>query len=63
MQSDPLIRDRTAADLLGVSVSTVWRWASEGTIPGPIRIANTSRWRRSEIEAVINRAAAERVAA
>lgn len=57
---DPLIRDRDAALMLGASVSTFWRRVADGTISPPIRIGGLSRWRRSEIEAVIARAAAQR---
>lgn len=48
--------------MIGGSVATWWRRVKDGTIPQPIRIGGMSRWRRSEIEAVINRAAAQREA-
>lgn len=60
---DPLIRDRAAAQMIGASVSTFWRRVQEGVFPRPIKIGGTSRWRRSDIEAVIERAVAEREAA
>ena len=37
------------AELLGVSVRTVWRKESTGDIPPPVRIGALVRWRRSEI--------------
>jgi len=61
--NDPLIRDKDAARMIGGSVATFWRRVGDGTIPRPIKIGNMSRWRQSEIEAVIQRAAAEREAA
>lgn len=57
---DPLIRDRDGAAMMGASVSTFWRRVADGTIPQPIKIGAMSRWRRSEIEAVIARAEAQR---
>ena len=50
---DPLIADREAATILGCGRSTIWRWASEGTIPKPIKIGGLSRWRLSWITRVI----------
>ena len=61
--TDPLIRDLEAAEMLGASKSTFWRHVASGVFPRPIKIGGMSRWRRSEIEAVINRAAAQREAA
>lgn len=60
---DPLIRDREAAALMGASVSTFWRNVQKGVIRRPIKIGGLSRWRKSEIEAVIAKAEAERDAA
>lgn len=57
---DPLIRDKDAAAMIGASVSTFWRRVADGTIPPAIKIGGMSRWRRSEIEAVIAHAAAQR---
>jgi len=53
---DQLIRDTEGAELLGASVSTFWRRVSDGTIPRPIKIGGMSRWKRSEIQDVIDRA-------
>ena len=53
---DELIRDEEVAKRLSCGKSTVWRWASEGIIPKPIKIGGASRWRRSEIDAAINSA-------
>jgi|TARA_R100000789_G_C2991543_1_gene146236 predicted DNA-binding transcriptional regulator AlpA len=58
--TDPLIRDREAAAMIGASVSTFWRRVQEGMISRPIKIGGMSRWRQSEIEAVIARAEAAR---
>ena len=61
-RSDPLIRDKDAAAMIGASVSTFWRRVADGTFPQPIRIGGMRRWHRSDIEAAIARAAARREA-
>ncbi len=60
---DILITDKQGASLLLCSVPTFWRRVKDGTIPKPLKIGRTSRWLRSDILAVIERAAAEREAA
>ena len=59
---DPLIRDSEAAEMLGCSKATFWRRVSDHTIPKSVKIGGMSRWPRSEISAVIERAKAERAA-
>jgi predicted DNA-binding transcriptional regulator AlpA len=61
--TDPLIRDREGAAMIGASVSTWWRRVADGTIPPAIKIGGMSRWRLSDIEAVIAKAEADREAA
>ena len=58
--SDPLVRDKEGAAILGVSTPTFWRRVADGTVPKPIKIGGLSRWPRSEIVAVIERAKASR---
>lgn len=60
---DPLLSDRETADQLGCGRSTVWRWASDGTLPKPLKIGGLSRWRQSWITHVINEAEAQSEAA
>jgi predicted DNA-binding transcriptional regulator AlpA len=62
-QQAQLIRDKDAADMIGASVSTFWRRVQDGTFPRPIKIGGMSRWKRGDIVAVIDAAAAERAAA
>ncbi|QRZ13734.1 AlpA family transcriptional regulator [Paracoccus methylovorus] len=57
---DPLLKDREAAPLLGVSVPTFWRRVADGTVPKPIKLGALSRWPQSEILEVIERAKAAR---
>ena len=61
--ADPLLSDRDTAALLGCGRSTVWRWTAEGVLPKPTKIGGMSRWRLSDIEAVIAKAEAVREAA
>ncbi|MGD1886876.1 MAG: helix-turn-helix transcriptional regulator [Cohaesibacteraceae bacterium] len=60
--ADPLLSDRETADQLGCGRSTVWRWASDGTLPRPIKIGGLARWRQSWITTVIQEAEADRAA-
>jgi predicted DNA-binding transcriptional regulator AlpA len=60
IKTDPLLRDREVAKMLGCSIPTVWRRAADGTIPMQIKIGGISRWPQSEIQAVIDRAKASR---
>jgi predicted DNA-binding transcriptional regulator AlpA len=55
-----LIRDADAAALLDCSKATFWRRVADGTVPRPIKIGGMSRWLKSEILAVIQRAEARR---
>lgn len=40
--------------LLGVSTRSVWRMLSAGEIPPPIKIGGLTKWRREEIQAMID---------
>ncbi|PWE31289.1 DNA-binding protein [Maritimibacter sp. 55A14] len=57
---DPLIRDAEGAAMLGCSKATWWRRVADGTLPPPLKIGGMSRWKRSDVLAVIERAANER---
>lgn len=43
---------REVAEHLNIGVSTVWRSVAKGTLPAPIKIGGSTRWRRVEIEAI-----------
>ena len=58
--SDCLIKDTQGAAILNVSKATWWRRVADGTMPQPIRIGSTTRWRLSEIAAAIEKLANER---
>lgn len=59
---EQLVNDKTAASLLGCSRTTLWRRVKDGTIPNPLRIGGLSRWKLSDIQAVITAAEAKRPA-
>lgn len=45
-----LLKAAEVADILGIGVRTVWRYAETGQIPAPQTIGRLKRWRRHEIE-------------
>lgn len=55
---DPLLTVRESAEMLQISVPTFWRRVADKTVPRPVKIGALSRWPRSEILAVIERAKA-----
>jgi len=57
---DTLIHDCDAAEILGCSKATFWRRVADGIIPRPIKIGGMSRWPKSEIDAAIDWAKAQR---
>lgn len=61
--ADRLLSDKQTAATLGVSVATVWRWATAGKIPKPVKLDGATRWVQSEIQGVIKEAKAQREAA
>jgi excisionase family DNA binding protein len=61
--TDPLLTAREGAAELQISVPTFWRWVANGTLPKAVKLGGMSRWPRSELLAVIERAKANRSAA
>ena len=58
-----LMTTKQVADLLSISRIHVWRKVAKGDLPAPIYpMPKSPRWLRSEIEALIERATAERAA-
>lgn len=62
MTTEPalLLSDDAAAALLGISRATFWRRVADGTFPQPIRISRSTRWRRDELIAALDRLAGQR---
>jgi predicted DNA-binding transcriptional regulator AlpA len=67
-RSSDLLTAQEVCQMLGgpgspIHAATLYRGVAVGRFPRPLRISpNVARWIRSEIEAVIARAAADRVA-
>jgi predicted DNA-binding transcriptional regulator AlpA len=57
---DPLLTAREAAIILQISIPTYWRRVADGTVPKPVKLGGLSRWPKSEILAVIEKAKAAR---
>jgi len=56
-----LLRPRALAEILGITVTTIWRMRQRGDLPEPIRISpGAVGWREADIEAWITARAAER---
>ena len=45
-----LLTTQQVAELLKAGQRSVWRWSRSGRMPPPVRIANSVRFRRREIE-------------
>jgi excisionase family DNA binding protein len=57
----PYITSAEIAELVGVTVATVQRWAKQGLMPPPLRIGGsgmTHRWHRETIERWLKESAA-----
>lgn len=53
-----VLKAEQVAELLGISVRSVWRFSSAGELPGPISIGRSKRWDRRTIEEFIRQKAA-----
>lgn len=51
-----LLSVKELSALLSVSVATIWRRVSADEISRPIKICGCTRWKRTEIEALIEAA-------
>jgi excisionase family DNA binding protein len=45
-----LLTAEDLAELLGVSLRSIWRRINDGTVPKPVRIGRLVRWHRQTIE-------------
>lgn len=50
MKNSKFLSDRTLAQRQDVSRSTIWRWASLGLLPKPVKLNGSTRWKLSDIE-------------
>lgn len=53
---DPLLKAREVADMLRISIPSLYRRISDGTIPPPIKLGHLSRWSRAEVMAALAKA-------
>jgi predicted DNA-binding transcriptional regulator AlpA len=53
-RSAELLSDTEVGEILGVSARTVWRMLATNELPPPIKISGLTKWRRSDIEAMID---------
>jgi predicted DNA-binding transcriptional regulator AlpA len=58
--SDPLLKAGEVADFLQISIPSLYRRIADGTLPQPLKLGSLSRWPKSEIVAVIEKAKARR---
>ncbi len=58
--TDPLLTACEGAEELQISIPTFWRWVANGILPKAVKLGGLSRWPRSELLAVIERAMAKR---
>lgn len=49
-----LCKVEQVADLLAVSVATVWNWNAVGALPAPIKIGRNTLWRVTELQAWVD---------
>ena len=62
MTISEFIPKKEVARILGISVSTVFRWSNDGDLPQPVRLGpNKTMYVRDEIEDYIARAKEKRV--
>ena len=53
-QCDRLVRDIEVAELLGISSRQVWRLSSGGLLSQPVRLGGVTRWRLSDVQALVS---------
>ncbi|MGK9053374.1 helix-turn-helix transcriptional regulator [Neorhizobium petrolearium] len=58
--SDPLLTKKEAAEILKISVPTLYRRVADGTLPKPLKIGALSKWPLSDIVGLIENAKAAR---
>ncbi|MCA9012138.1 MAG: helix-turn-helix domain-containing protein [Planctomycetaceae bacterium] len=53
LSNQVLLTARQVANLLNISTRTLWRLKSAGKIPPAIRVGNSVRWRREDLNSWI----------
>ncbi len=44
-----ILTAQDVAEIYGLSVRTIWRWADQGKIPAPVTLGSSKRWRREDL--------------
>lgn len=57
---DGWLVDKQVCAVLSIGRSTLWRWVREGRIARPVRIGRMTRWRISDVRALLNGSDSER---
>ena len=57
-QQPELLPVKEVSALTGLGISTIWRGVARGRFPAPIKVCGSTRWRRSDIEALFTAGAA-----
>lgn len=52
-ENNRLLRVGEVASILDISTASVWRGVKSGDLPEPIKIRGSTRWRLSDVLAVI----------
>jgi excisionase family DNA binding protein len=52
-QLKSLLSIKDVASILSISTTTVWRHAKAGVIPAPIKIGGSTRWRKADVEELL----------
>lgn len=51
---EKLLNDKDVAEKLAISRASVWRFVSEGKLPRPVRLSeSTQRWKASELNSYL----------
>lgn len=58
--TEPLLTASECCKILGCAEPTFWRWVKVNIVPKPVKLGKFSRWPRSEILEVIEKAKAAR---
>lgn len=53
---DPLLKAGEVAEMLRISIPSLYRRIDDGTIPPPIKLGQLSRWSRADILAALSAA-------
>lgn len=58
---DPLLKATEVAEMLNISVTSIYRRMADGTIPRPIKLGGLSRWSQADILSAMAAAKERRV--